>query len=75
MASSKEQIAALWKKLEEAQKLQDQTKRLKNEVEKAKTEAEKARDEAELQGYNLQVAETVETLRVEVPTVSHIYCA
>ena len=75
LASSKEQIATLWKKLEEAQKLQDQTERLKNEVEKAKMEAKKSRDEAKLQGYDLEVAETVETLRAEVLIVCRIYCA
>ena len=75
LASSKEQIATLWKKLEEAQKLQDQTERLKNEVEKAKMEAKKARDVAKLQGYDLEVAETVETLNAEVLTVCRIYCA
>ena len=75
MASSKEQIAALQKKLEEALKLQDQTERLKNEAKKAKTEVENARDEAEQQGYDLGVAKTVETIRAEVPTVCRIYCA
>ena len=38
-------------------------------------EAEKARDEAEQQGYDLGVAETEETLRAEVLTICHIYCA
>ena len=75
MASSKEQIAALRKKLEEAQKLKDQAERLKDEAEKAKIEAEKARDEAEQHGYDVGVAETEETLRAEVPTVCRTYCA
>ena len=75
MASSKEQIAALWKKLEEAQKLKDQAERLKDKAEKAKMKAEKARDEAEQHGYNVSVAETEETLREEVPVVCRTYCA
>ena len=75
LASPKEQIAALRKKLEEAQKLQDQTERLKNEAKKAKIEAEKAKNEAEQQGYDLRVAETEETLRVELPAVYRIYYA
>ena len=75
MASSKEQIAALRKKLEEVQKLKYQAKRLKDEAEKAKVEAEKARDEAEQHGYDVEVAETEETLRAEVPAVCRIYCA
>jgi len=62
LATSKEQIAALRKKLEEAQKLKDQIERLKDEV-------EKAQDEAEQHGYDVGVAETEETLRVEVLVV------
>ena len=69
MASSKEQIAALWKKLEEAQKFKDQAERLKDEAEKAKMEVEKARDEAEQHGYDVSVAETEETLRAEAPAM------
>ena len=69
MASSKEQIAALWKKLEEVQKQKDQVERSKDEAEKAKREVKKARDKAEQHGYDVGVAETEETLRVEVPAV------
>ena len=36
---------------------------------------EKARDEAEQHGYDIGVAETEETLRVEVPAVCLAYCA
>ena len=61
-------MATLNKKLEEAQKLQDQ-------VEKLRAEAEKARNEAEQHGYDVDVAETEDTLRVQVPTVCRTYCA
>ena len=75
MASSKEQIATLQKKLEEVQKLKDQSERSKDEAEKAKKEAERAQDEARQHGYDVGVAETEETLRVEVPAVCQTYCA
>ena len=68
-------MAALKKKLEEAQRLKDQAEKSKAEVEKARIKAEKARDEAEQKGYDLGVAETEETLRAEVLTVCRIYCA
>ena len=74
MASSKEQIAILRKKLEEVEKLQKQTERLKNEAEKAKMEAKKAREEAEQQGYDLRLAEIKETFRVKVLVVCRISC-
>ena len=38
-------------------------------------EAEKALDKAEQHGYDVDVAETEETLRAEVPTVCQTYCA
>ena len=75
LSSSKEQIAALRKKLEEAQKLKDQAERLKTKAENAKMEAKKAWDEVEQHGYDVGVAETEETLRVEVPVVCRTYCA
>ena len=68
LTAAREQMATLKKQLEEAQRLQGQT-------EKARIEAEKARDEAEQKGYNLGVAKTEETLRVEVPAVCRIYCS
>ena len=43
--------------------------------EKAKVQAERARDKAEQHGYNIGVAESEDTLRVEVPVVCRIYCA
>ena len=67
MAFSNEHIAALRKKLEEAQKLKDQ-------AEKLRAEAEKARDEAKQHGYDVGVAETKDTLRAEVPAVCRTYC-
>ena len=68
-------MAALKKKLEETQRLKDQAEKSKVEAEMARVEAEKAKDKAEQKGYDLGVAETEETLGVEVPTVCRIYCA
>ncbi|XP_065633196.1 uncharacterized protein LOC136069049 [Quercus suber] len=68
LATSKEQVLTLQKQLEEVQKLRDQ-------AEKAKAEAKKGKDAAEQQGYNVGVAETEETFRVEVPVVCREYCA
>ena len=68
-------MVALKEQLEEAQRLKDQAEKSKAEAEKAKIEAEKARDEADQKGYNLRVAETEETLRVEFLAVCHIYYA
>ena len=61
-------MAALKKKLDEAQKLKDQAKKLRAEV-------EKARDEAEQCGYDIGIAKTEDALRAEVPTVCQAYCA
>ena len=61
--------------MEEAQKLKDQAEKAKAEAEKAKAEAEKEKDEVEQHGYDVGVAETEDTLRVEVPTVCQAYCA
>ena len=44
------------------------------QVEEDKAKAEKERDEAEQHGYNVGVAETEDTLRVEVPAVCRAYC-
>ena len=71
----KEEMVALRAQPEEAQRLEDQAKKAKAEAEKVRIEAEKARDEAEQKGYDLEVAETEETLRAEVPAVCRIYCA
>ena len=67
LATSKEQLANLRKQLEEAQKLRDQ-------AEKAKAETEKEKDEAEQHGYDVNVGETEEALKVEVPAVCQAYC-
>ena len=48
---------------------------MKAEAEKEKVEAERARDEVEQRGYNVDVAEIEDTLRVEVPAVCRTYCA
>ena len=75
MATSKEQLATLKKQLEEAQRLKDQAEKAKAEAEKAKAEAEKEKDEAEQHGYDVDVAETEDTLRIEVPAVCRAYYA
>ena len=68
-------MAALKKKLEEAQKLKDHAEKLRAEAKKAKVEAKKARDEAEQHGYDFGMAETEDTLRAQVPAVCRTYCA
>ena len=68
MASSKNQIAVLKKKLEEVEKA-------KALAEKARDEAKKTKDEAEQYGYDVGVAKTKDALRVEVHAVCRVYCA
>ena len=68
MATFKEQIPTLKKKLEEVQKAKDQ-------VDKAKDEVEKVRNEAKQQGYDIGMAETEESLNVEVSRVCMNYCS
>ena len=68
-------MAALKKKLEEAQKFKDQAEKLRAEAKEAKVKVEKVRDEAEHHGYDVDVAETEDTLRAQVFTVCQTYCA
>ena len=68
MATSRTQIAALKKKLEEV-------KKARVLAEKAREGAEKAKDEAEQHGYDVGVAEIEDALRAEVPAVCRTYCA
>ncbi|KAK9989227.1 hypothetical protein SO802_029466 [Lithocarpus litseifolius] len=68
LASSKQQIITLQKKLEEAQKA-------KELAEKAKEEAETTKDEVEQQGYDIGVVETEDALRAEVLGVCRDYCS
>ena len=68
LTSSKTQIVALKKKLKEVEKA-------RAIAEKAREEAEKAKDEAEQHGYDIGVAETEDTLRVEVLAICRTYCA
>ena len=75
LTASRKQMATLKKQLEEAQRLKDQAEKSKAEAEKAKIEAKKAKDEAEQEGYDLEVAETKETLRAKVPAVCRNYYA
>ena len=44
------------------------------QAEEDKAKAEKERDEAEQHGYDVDVAETEDTLRAEVPAVCRAYC-
>ena len=62
MATTKTQVAALKKKLEEAEK----TKAL---AEETRDEAVKAKEVAEQYGYDVGVAETEDNLRAKVPAV------
>ena len=75
LAASKEQVAILRKKLEEAQRLRDQVEKARAKAEKAKSEAERARDGAEQHNYDVGVAETEDALRAEVPSVCRAYYA
>ncbi|KAL0015419.1 hypothetical protein SO802_002488 [Lithocarpus litseifolius] len=61
LATSRAQILALKKRLEEA--------------EMAKVLAKKAQDQAEQDGYDLEVAKTEEALRTEVSRVCRTYCS
>ena len=44
------------------------------QAEEDKAKVEKERDKAEQHGYDVGVAETEDTLRVEVPAVCRAYC-
>ena len=74
MATSKEQLAALKKQLEEAKKLKDQVEKARVQAKEDNAKAEKERDEAEQHGYDVDVAETEDALKAEVPTVCRAYC-
>ena len=75
MAASKEQLVTLKKQLEEVKKLRDQTEKAKAEAKKAKAKAEREKDEAKQHGYDVDVVETEDALRAEVPAVCRAYCA
>ena len=68
-------MASLQKQLEEALKLKGQAEKSRDEVDKAKDEVDKAWDKAEQHGYDVEVAETEDALRVKVPAVCRTYCA
>ena len=74
LAASKEQLAALKKQLEEAKKLKDQAEKARVQAKEDNAKAEKERDVAEQHGYDVGIAETEDTLRVEVPAVCRAYC-
>ena len=60
--------------LKETKKLKDQAEKAKMQAEEDKAKTEKERDETEQHGYDVGVAETEDTFRVEVPTVCRAYC-
>ena len=74
LATSKEQVAALKRQLDETQKLKDQAEKARMQAKEDKAKAEKERDEAEQHGYDVDVAETEDTFRAEVPAVCRAYC-
>ena len=74
LVASKKKVAALKQQLDEAKKLKDQAEKARVQAEEDKAKAEKERDEAEQHGYDVDVAETEDTLRAEVPAVCHAYC-
>ena len=75
LVAAKEQVAALKQQLEEANKFKDLVEKAKLQAEEDKVKAKKERDEAEQHGYDVDVAETEDALRAEVPAVCHAYCA
>ena len=74
LVASKEQVAALKQQLDEVKKLKDQAEKVRMQTEEDKAKAKKERDEAEQHGYNVGVAETMDTLWAEVSAVCHAYC-
>ena len=67
-------MAALKQQLKEAKKLKDQAEKARMQAEEDKAKAEKEKDEAEQHGYDVNVVETEDTLRAEVPAVCRAYC-
>ena len=57
-----------------AKKLKDQAEKARMQAEKDKAKAKKERDEAEQHGYDVGIAETEDTLRVEVLAMCRAYC-
>ena len=68
-------MAALKQQLEEVKTLKKQAEKAKMQAKEDKAKAEKERDEVEQHGYDVGVAETEDTFRVEVPAVCRAYCA
>ena len=67
-------MAALKQQLEEAKKLKDQAEKARMQAKEDKAKVETERDEAVQHGYDVGVAVTEDTLRVEVPAVCRAYC-
>ena len=55
------------KQLEETQRLRDQAEKVKAKAEEAKAKAEREKEETEQHGYDVDMAETEDALRAEVP--------
>ena len=55
--------------------MRDQVEKAKVKAKKAKAQAKRERDEAKQHGYDVDVVETEDALRAEVPVVCHAYCA
>ena len=79
---AKEQIVDLKKKLAKvegaknvAEWARDEALRAKEEVVFARVEAERSKEKAEEEAYDLGVAETQATLKVQVPGVCRLYCS
>ena len=75
LVAAKKQIAALRQQLEEANRLKDLAEKARLQAEEEKIKAEKERDEAEQHGYDVDIAETEDALRAEVPAVCRAYYA
>ena len=74
LAAAKEQLATLRKQLKETQRLRDQAEKVKAKAEEAKAKAEREKEETEQHGYDVDMAETEDALRAEVPAVCRAYC-
>ena len=68
-------MAALKQQLEEDNRLKDLSEKAKLQAEEDKVKAKKERDEAEQHGYDVDVTETKDALRAEVPAVCRAYYA
>ena len=66
-------MAALKQQLDEAKKLLDQAEKARMQAEEDKVKAKRERDAAEQHDYDVDVAETEDALRAEVPAMCRAY--